>query len=120
MDPYLEHPALWPDVHDRLSATLADDLSERVALRYYAGVERRTYLLKADDLAFMGRPDLAVAPTFDIQALAPQQAAPTVLVLEVDVPVPAVRAKGQQAADTCDGEGRFVRGTLVVVRNVNI
>jgi len=88
MDPYLEHPALWPDVHNRLIAALADDLSERVAPRYYVGLERRTYLLKADDPVFIGRPDLAVAPTFDIQALAPQQAGPTVLVLEVDVPMP--------------------------------
>ncbi|HXH09069.1 MAG TPA: DUF4058 family protein [Alphaproteobacteria bacterium] len=88
MDPYLEHPALWPDVHNRLIAALADDLSERVAPRYYVGLERRTYLLKADDLVFGGRPDLALAPTSDIPPFAPQQAAPSVLVLEVDVPVP--------------------------------
>jgi Protein of unknown function (DUF4058) len=36
MDPYLEHPALWPDVHNRLMAALADDLSERVAPRLAA------------------------------------------------------------------------------------
>jgi hypothetical protein len=87
MDPYLEHPALWPDVHNRLIAALADDLSERVAPRYYVGLERRTYLLKADDLVFVGRPDLAVAPASDIPVLAPQPTATSTLVLEVDVPM---------------------------------
>jgi hypothetical protein len=87
MDPYLEHPALWPDVHNRLVAALADDLSERVGPRYYVGLERRTYLLKVDDLVFVGRPDLAVAPSFDAPTLAIQPATASTLVLEVDVPM---------------------------------
>ena len=87
MDPHLEHPALWPDVHNRLIAALADDLSPRVAPRYYVGLERRTYLLKADDLVFVGRPDLAVAPAADATVLAPQPATTSTLVLEVDVPM---------------------------------
>jgi hypothetical protein len=85
MDPYLEHPALWPDVHDRLIAALADDLSERVAPRYYVGLVRRTHLLKADDLVLVGRPDLAAAPASEAPVLAPQLAATSTLVLEVDV-----------------------------------
>jgi hypothetical protein len=87
MDPYLEHPALWPDVHNRLIAALADDLSERVAPRYYVGLERRTYLLKADDLVFVGRLDLAVVPASDVPVVAPQLATTSTLVLEVDVPM---------------------------------
>ena len=87
MDPYLEHPALWPDVHNRLIAALADDLSERVAPRYYVGLERRTYLLKADDLVFVGRPDLAVAPASGPPVVTPQPATTSTMVLEVDVPM---------------------------------
>jgi hypothetical protein len=86
MDPYLEHPTLWPDVHNRLIAALADDLSERVAPRYYVGLERRTYLLKADDLVFVGRPDLAVASAAEVVVSAPQPAT-SVTVLEVEVPM---------------------------------
>ena len=37
IDPYLEHPWLWPDVHHRLIAALADNLGARVAPRYYDG-----------------------------------------------------------------------------------
>jgi Protein of unknown function (DUF4058) len=87
MDPYLEHPALWPDVHNRLIAALADDLSERVAPQYYVGLERRTYLLKADDLVFVGRPDLAVVPAPDAPVPVPQPDTTSTLVLEVDVPM---------------------------------
>jgi hypothetical protein len=87
MDPYLEYPSLWPDVHNRLIAALADDLSERVAPRYYVGLERRTYLLKADDLVFIGRPDIAVASTTDVSVLVSQPVATSVTVLEVDVPM---------------------------------
>lgn len=84
MDPYLEHPTLWPDVHNRLIAALADDLSARVAPRYYVGLERRTYLLKVDDLILVGRPDLAVAPVSEVPVLALQPAT-SALVLEVEV-----------------------------------
>jgi hypothetical protein len=87
MDPYLEHPALWPDVHNRLIAALADDLSARVAPRYYVRLERRTYLLKADDLVFIGRPDIAVAATPGVSVCASQPATTSVTVLEVDVPM---------------------------------
>jgi hypothetical protein len=86
MDPYLEHPSLWPDVHNRLIAALADDLSERVAPRYYVGLERRTYLLKADDLVFVGRPDIAVASAAEVSVRTPQPAT-SVTVLEVEVPM---------------------------------
>ena len=86
MDPYLEHPSLWPDVHNRLIAAMADDLSERVAPRYYVGLERRTYLLKADDLVFVGRPDIALASATEVSVLTPQPAT-SVTVLEVEVPM---------------------------------
>jgi len=86
MDPYLEHPSLWPDVHNRLIAALADDLSERVAPWYYVGLEQRTYFLKADDLVFIGRPDIAVASAAEVSVLAPQPAT-SVTVLEVEVPM---------------------------------
>jgi len=55
MDPYLEHPTLWPDGHNRLIAAIADHLSPRLAPKYYVRLERRTYLLSPDDLAFVSR-----------------------------------------------------------------
>ena len=86
MDPYLEHPALWPDVHNRLLAALADTLAPAVAPRYYVALERRTYVLKPDDLVFIGRPDIAVVQRQEAAAPRAQVAAATA-VLEVDVPM---------------------------------
>jgi hypothetical protein len=60
MDPYLEHPTLWPDVHNSLLTAIRDALTPKIAPRYYIGLERRTYSLKPDDVVFIGRPDLGV------------------------------------------------------------
>ena len=60
MDPYLEHPALWPDVHNSLIATLRDELAQAVAPRYYVALEQRAYLLTPDDIVLVGRPDISV------------------------------------------------------------
>jgi hypothetical protein len=59
MDPYLEHPRLWPDVHNRLIAELGRSLGPLVRPRYVIRLEERTYL-DEDALVFLGRPDVAV------------------------------------------------------------
>ena len=89
MDPYLEHPSLWPDVHNRLIAAIADDLSPRLAPKYYVRLERRTYFLSPDDLTFVGRPDLAVLPSLSNQPVR-QRTYPMAVagVIEVDLAVP--------------------------------
>ncbi len=63
MDPYLEHPDLWPDVHNGLIAALRDQLSPAVRPFYYVALEERTYLEEPPELILVGRPDLAVVAT---------------------------------------------------------
>ena len=87
MDPYLEHPSLWPDVHNSLIAAIRDVLAPQVATRYYVGIERRAYLLKADDVAFIGRPDIAVVPHPRPQPVPRPMPLAEIGVLEVDVPM---------------------------------
>ncbi len=60
MDPYLEHPAIWPDVHNRLIAAIGDLLGPALRPRYYVRLEERVYADDPDELVFVGRPDLAV------------------------------------------------------------
>ena len=60
MDPYLEHPALWPDVHNGLIADLHNALAPQCRPRYYAALEERTYLAEPDGSAFVSRPDVTV------------------------------------------------------------
>lgn len=52
MNPYLERPGLWEEVHTRLIVAIADWLGPRVRPRYRVAVEQRTYV----DLAFVGAP----------------------------------------------------------------
>jgi hypothetical protein len=60
MDPYLEHPALWPDVHNALIARLRDELAPRLRPRYFVALEQRTYLNEPEGPVFAGRPDAVV------------------------------------------------------------
>ncbi len=60
MDPYLEHHALWPNVHSSLIVALRDDLAPRLRPRYYIAVEERTLLSGPGDVTFTLRPDAAV------------------------------------------------------------
>jgi hypothetical protein len=39
MDPYLEDPEFWPDVHHRLISVLADELGPRLRPKYFVAVE---------------------------------------------------------------------------------
>lgn len=60
MDPYLEHPALWPDVHQRLIVALADSLGPTLRPRYRVAVEERVYVTDVEGPLFIGRPDMSV------------------------------------------------------------
>jgi hypothetical protein len=63
MDPYLEHPRLWPDVHNALIADLRNVLAWQVRPRYYVALEERTYMAEPEGLTFVSRPDMTVVKT---------------------------------------------------------
>ncbi|MFY9341546.1 MAG: DUF4058 family protein [Planctomycetota bacterium] len=86
MDPYLEHPVLWPDVHNRLVTALADAMTPLVAPRYYLALERRTYTLAGDELVLIGRPDLAVVEREPAPLPPTPRAQPGMAVMEVTLP----------------------------------
>lgn len=86
MDPYLERPGLWPDVHNRLIAALADDLAPRLRPRYFVAIEERTYTVSPDDLVFAGRADVAVVRRETNPAeSAPEAVSDDVVIVEVPV-----------------------------------
>ncbi len=53
MDPYLESPTIWPDVHHELIGEIRAALAPNIRPRYVARVELRVYLSDDDD---PGRP----------------------------------------------------------------
>ena len=63
MDPWLEHPAIWPDVHNSLITAVRDALVPLVDPRYYVGVESRMTALTLGEAAPRSyRPDVAITP----------------------------------------------------------
>ena len=89
MDPYLEHPTLWADVHDSLLAAIRDELVPLLAPTYYVALLRHAYLLlNGDERSYLGKPDVAVGmpqvPT-GVWGAAPMASGAGVL--EVDVPM---------------------------------
>jgi len=60
MNPYLENPAFWPEVHNRLIVNLADSLASQIPPQYRVAIEQRTYLSDASDSVLVGLPDVSV------------------------------------------------------------
>src|SRR5262245_47484779 len=87
MDPYLEHLALWPGVHNGLIAALQLALAPQLRPRYYIALEERIYITEPDQRVLVGRPDLAVIGPAEPESTA--QPAPSLSpVLTVRVPLP--------------------------------
>src|SRR4028119_613854 len=60
MDPYLEHPELWPALHHWLIIEIARFLSPQLRPKYLVSVEVRMYETADDDLSVIGVPDVTV------------------------------------------------------------
>ena len=93
MDPYLEHPAIWPDVHNSLITAIRDAVAPSVTPKYYVGLERRAFAVRPDDVAFIRRPDIALVPRIpDLYAfLVPTSSSATATsVLEINLPMDEV------------------------------
>jgi hypothetical protein len=62
MDPYLEEPGLWPDVHHGLISEMQAALNQKLRPKYHVRVEERVYISDEND---PGRqlivPDLSIA-----------------------------------------------------------
>ncbi len=60
MNPYLENPELWSEVHHRLITGLADAIEPNLSFKYRVAIEKRTYLSDGEDSVLVGIPDLSV------------------------------------------------------------
>ena len=57
MNPYLESPYRWPEIHHQLISEIAASLNSQVVPKYRAAVETRVYI----DMSLVGIPDVFVA-----------------------------------------------------------
>ena len=62
MDPYLERPGMWEEIHTGLIVAMQQHLAPLAQPGYRVAIERRTYLalLTTDAGEFVGKPDLMV------------------------------------------------------------
>ena len=86
MDPWLEHPGLWPDVHNSLIAALRDDIAPRIQPHFVARLEERTYADEPDAMVLVGRPDLSVARDRPVSEPASRYGSGRTLAVEVPTP----------------------------------
>lgn len=88
MDPYLEQPELWPDVHNSLIAALRNDLAPKLRPRYYLAIEERLYLAETGSSALVGRADVAVIGQPQPVLSAAQAATAKTGVISIELPIP--------------------------------
>ena len=66
MNPYLEHPEVWHDFHERFIPRLADLLDAQVGSGYLVKIDEHIYVQELDDdgqRKFFGKADVSVAET---------------------------------------------------------
>ena len=88
MDPYLEHPSAWPNVHHRLMTAIVDDIAPQVLPKYQVLIEERIYQVENQDSILVGEPDVLVQQLYAnaatrATAVAPPSAEPLSVTLTI-------------------------------------
>ena len=86
MNPYLEHPAIWHQVHNRLIVSIADAITPQVAPKYRVAIEERVYT-SAEEGLLVGIADVAIAGKQPISSTL--TTATATKPIPVQVPMPA-------------------------------
>lgn len=88
MDPWLERPGLWPDVHDSLIMGLRRALVPLVRPRYYVTVRQRNVIAVASPEPNIIIPDVAVIERDEPSPMAESSLTALAEPIAVEVPVP--------------------------------
>lgn len=96
MDPYLEHPEIWPGVHLLLIAALAESLGPQLRPKYSVSVEVRMYETSGDQALLVGIPDVAIQRAQPQAEVVPSgvAVAPPPQPMQVRVPMPLTVRQG--------------------------
>lgn len=60
MNPYLEHPKIWSEVHKWLTVLIAETLNPQLRPKYRVAIEERVYQTSGEDTLLVGIPDNVV------------------------------------------------------------
>jgi hypothetical protein len=90
MDPYLEAPGIWPDVHTRLMTIIGEQLTPLLAPKYLAELETQVVIDRLDDDPQVEIPDVSVTSSEGSagaqSAVAVAASAPVQVRVPLDVP----------------------------------
>ncbi len=105
MNPYLENPESWPEVHSRLIVAIADALNPQILPKYRVAIEQRIYTLDSSEALLVGIPDVTVATRPTSTAPPVAVLAPPATPIQVRVPMPLeIRESYLQVRDRAKGD----------------
>ena len=67
MNPYLEHPNFWPEIHHWLITVMAESLIPQLLPKYIATINQQVYLTTPEDTLTVGIPDVTVRQNPEIK-----------------------------------------------------
>ncbi|MBD2197025.1 MULTISPECIES: DUF4058 family protein [Calothrix] len=91
MNPYLENPLFWSEIHNLLIAAIFRKLNPQLRPKYKVAIEKRIYQTIDEDSLLVGVADVAVQNTQQKSSLEPTNiavASPSIAAVTVDVPMP--------------------------------
>jgi len=108
MNPYLENPELWPEVHHWILTLLAESLIPQLRPKYRVAVEKRVYHDTDRNSVLIGIPDVAIArslkPTIQ-ESSNIAVASPPVKPVTVNIPIPEeIRETYLEVREVATGE----------------
>ncbi len=60
MNPYLESPDFWPEVHHLLIGMIQESLVPQLVPKYRVAIEKRIYEIKGEQSLLVGIPDVSI------------------------------------------------------------
>jgi hypothetical protein len=97
MNPYLEPPTLWSEVHKRLIVAIADALFPKLRPKYRVAIEERIYQSSEVDSLLVGIPDVVVQRPLSAANPTPSNvtvASPPVKPITITIPMPETVREG--------------------------
>jgi Protein of unknown function (DUF4058) len=91
MNPYLEHPELWTEVHSRLIVAMSDAIFPHLRPKYRVAVEKRVYQMTDGNSVLVGIPDVTIGrylTTKDKELSNIAVASPLAKPITVNIPIP--------------------------------
>ena len=114
MNPYLEHPDLWPEVHQRFVQALAHFLGQQIPTQYDIAIRKRIYRVSAEDELVVGQSEPISNPLPSLDSTGCNGSTVAVRSQPIPVYVPVPQEVREDYIEICDPDA----GEVVTVIEV--